>query len=81
MSRTSQARESASATLGSIETCWPPAPVTAPSQPGACVCDDERGLVVPVLLVPAGGSLNGGVWTSPSAIRLARASFRVGPPA
>ena len=56
MSRTIHARDSASATLGSIETCWPCLlDVGEPVQPGVCDCEEECGLVAPVL--PLGGRL------------------------
>ena len=80
MSRTSHARDSASATFGSIDTCWLCVlDVGELVQPGVCDCDEECGLVAPVL--PLDGAVrNGGWFTSCSAIRFARASLRVGPP-
>ena len=80
VSRTSHARASASATFGSIDTCWLALlDVGELVQPGVCDCDEECGSVAPVL--PLEGAVrNGGCFTSVSAMRFARASLRVGPP-
>ena len=80
VSRTSHARDSASATFGSIDTCWLCLlDVGELVHPGVCDCEEECGLVEPVL--PLEGAVRNGGWvTSCSAIRLARASLRVGPP-